>query len=116
MLKVYNTLTRKLEVFKPLKNNKVNLFTCGPTVYSNSHLGHAKTYIQFDIIAKYLRYKGFNLFYLQNITDVDDKIIKRANEGKTDWKTLSRKYEQSYLEDMKNLGVDSINKYARATD
>src|SRR3989338_10594060 len=79
-------------------------------------LGHAKTYTQFDIIVKYLRHKGYKVFYLQNITDVDDKIIKRANEEKTDWKTIARKYEQLYLEDMKNLGVDSINRYARATD
>ncbi len=116
MLKIYNTLSRKLETFKPLKINKVNFFVCGPTVYSDSHLGHAKTYIQFDIIIKYLRYKGCKVFYLQNITDIDDKIINKANQEKTDWKTIARKYEKEYLEDMKNLNVDSVNKYARATD
>lgn len=116
MLKLYNTLTRKLEVFKPIKNNKVNLFVCGPTVYDYSHLGHAKTYIQFDIIVKYLRYKGYKVFYLQNITDIDDKIIKKANEENTDWKTIAKKYEKYYLEDMKSLDINSINKYARATD
>ncbi len=116
MLKVYNTLTRKKEVFKPLKDKEVKFFCCGPTTYDYSHLGHAKTYIQFDIIVKYLRYKGYKVFYLQNITDIDDKIIKKAKEEKTDWKTIARKYEQAYLEDMKNLEVNSINKYARATD
>ena len=116
MLKVYNTLTRKLEVFKPRKNNKINIFCCGPTVYDYSHLGHAKTYVQFDVIVKYLRYKGYKVFYLQNITDIDDKIIKKANEEKIDWKTIAGRYEKEYLEDIKALGVSSVNKYARATD
>src|SRR3989338_6423341 len=115
-LKIYSTLSRKREIFKPIKKNEVNLFVCGPTVYDYAHLGHAKTYTQFDIIVKYLRHKGYKVFYLQNITDIDDKIIKRANEENTDWKEISRRYEQTYLEDMKNLDVNSVNKYARATD
>ena len=82
----------------------------------SAHLGHAKTYVQFDVIVKYLRSKGLKVFYLQNITDIDDKIIKRAEEEKTDWKTVARKFEKAYLEDMKRMGVDSVNKYARATD
>ena len=80
MIKVYNTLTRKKELFKPRQGNRVKLFVCGPTVYDNSHIGHARTYISFDVIARYLKYKGYSVFYLQNITDVDDKIIKRASE------------------------------------
>ncbi|MEK6948341.1 MAG: cysteine--tRNA ligase [Nanoarchaeota archaeon] len=116
MLKVYNTLTRKLEVFKTLKEKEAKFFVCGVTPYDYSHLGHAKTYTQFDIIVKYLKYKGYNVYYLQNITDMDDKIIKKANEQKVDWKDISRKYEKEYIEDMKNLGNDSVNKYARATD
>src|SRR3989344_107623 len=114
MLKIYNTLSRKSETFKP--NEKVKAFVCGPTVYDYAHLGHAKTYIQFDFIIKYLRYKKFNVFYLQNITDIDDKIIKKANEEKIDWKELSRKFEKLYIEDMNSLGIDSVDKYARATD
>src|SRR3989344_5527522 len=114
MLKIYNTLSRKSETFKP--NEKVKAFVCGPTVYDYAHLGHAKTYIQFDFIIKYLRYKKFNVFYLQNITDIDDKIIKKANEEKIDWKELSRKFEKLYIEDMKSLDVVSVDKYARATD
>jgi len=115
-LKLYNTLTRKKENFKPIKGKKVNLFVCGPTVYDDSHLGHAKTYIQFDVIAKYLKWKGYKLFYLQNITDIDDKIINRALKEDIDWKRLKRDYEKSFLEDMKNLNVNSIDKYAKATD
>lgn len=115
-LKVYNTLTRKKEVFEPIHKGKVNLFVCGPTVYDYAHIGNAKTYAQFDLIVKYLRFKGFQVFYLQNITDIDDKIIKRAEENHESWKELSVKYEKIYKEDMESLGIDSVNKYARATD
>jgi len=118
MLKIYNTLSRKKEIFKlrrPGKVRKVNIFVCGPTCYDFSHIGHARTYIVFDMIAKYLREKGYNVFYLQNITDVDDKIIDRAIEEKIFWKDLSRRFEREYLKDMKALNVNSVTKYARAT-
>ncbi|MCR4327384.1 MAG: cysteine--tRNA ligase [Nanoarchaeota archaeon] len=115
-LKIYSTLSRKKETFKPLKGKKVNLFVCGPTVYDYSHLGHAKTYVQFDMIAKSLKFLGYGVFYLQNITDIDDKIIRRSNEQEVPWKELSRKYRDYYFEDMASLGVDSISKYANATD
>ncbi len=115
-LKIYSTLSRKKEIFNPIKKDQVNLFVCGPTVYDYAHLGHAKTYTQFDRIVKYLRYKGYKVFYLQNITDIDDKIIKKANEEKTDWKKIVKKYKEGYFQDMENLGINSINKYANATD
>ena len=115
-IQFYNTLTRKKEVFRPIKSKKVNLFVCGPTVYDFSHIGHAKTYVQFDIIVKYLRYLKYKVFYLQNITDIDDKIIAKAKEEKKDWKIISRKYEEEFLKDMAALGMNSVNKYARATD
>ncbi|MEM5766250.1 MAG: cysteine--tRNA ligase [Candidatus Aenigmatarchaeota archaeon] len=116
MLKIFNTLKRKKEIFKPLEDRKVKMFVCGPTVYDFSHLGHAKTYIQFDMIARYLKYKGFDVFYLQNITDLDDKIIDRAKKEGVDWQTIARKFEDEYHKDMKALNVISVNKYARATD
>lgn len=115
-LKVFNTLTRKKEVFKPLEDKKVKMFVCGPTVYDFSHLGHAKTYIQFDVIVRYLRHKGFNVFYLQNITDLDDKIIDRARQEGVDPQTIARKFEEEYHKDMKALNVISVDKHARATD
>ncbi len=115
-LKFYNTLSRELEEFKPMQDGKVNLFVCGPTVYDYPHLGHGKTYTQFDVLAKYLRYAGYEVFYLQNITDIDDKIINRANELGTSWKELSSKFEEIYKEDMKMLGNTSVSEYARATD
>lgn len=116
MLKLYNTLTRKKERFRPRKDKKVNLFVCGPTVYDCSHLGHARTYIIFDVIVKYLRQKGYDVFYFQNITDIDDKIINRAKERKITPEKLARTFEKEYLKDMKSLKVDSVNKYARATE
>ena len=115
MLKLYNTLTRKKESFTPKKGKKVNLFVCGPTIYDFSHIGHARTYIVFDAFVKYLKQKSFNVFYLQNITDIDDKIIIRAKEKKTTPRKLALLFEKEYLKDMKSLKVSSITKYARAT-
>jgi len=115
MLRVHNTLTRKKEVFKP-KGKNVKFFVCGITPYADSHIGHAKTYVQFDFIVKYLRYRGFDVFYLQNVTDIDDKILVRAKTTKTEWKKISRKFEKAFMANMKALRVDSIDTYARATD
>ncbi len=116
MITVYNTLSRRKEIFKPREGNRVKLFVCGPTVYDNSHIGHARTYISFDVIARYLKYRGYSVFYVQNITDIDDKIIKRARETGEDTLQLARKFEKKYIEDMKSLGVENVNLYARATE
>jgi len=113
---LFNTLSQKKEKFLPRQKKRVNLFVCGPTVYDSSHLGHARTYIIFDVFAKYLKSLKFNVFYLQNITDVDDKVIRRANESGKTTKELSRFFEKEYSNDMKALRVNSVTKYARATD
>ena len=121
-LKVYNTLTRKKEDFKPAEGKQVKLFVCGPTVYDYAHIGHAKTYVQFDVIVKYLRYRGYGVFYLQNVTDMDDKIIQRTKQKHigqmifTDPIKLARHFEKEYHKDMENLDVNSVNKFARATE
>lgn len=115
-LKIYNTLSGKKEVLKPLKNKTINLFVCGPTVYDFSHIGHARTQIVFDCFAKYLKFLGFKVFYLQNITDIDDRIIARSREKGVLPKDLARAFEKEYFKDMKAIGVNSIDKYARATD
>jgi len=115
-MKVYNTLTRKKEELEPMKPGKINMFVCGPTVNGSPHLGHAKTFIQFDFIVKYLRYKGYDVFYLQNITDIDDKIIKKAAEENISWLDVASGYEKEYREMMEALGVDSVTKYANATE
>src|SRR5262252_1553576 len=79
-LMVYNTLSRKQERFKPLHPGRVNMFVCGPTVWDVSHIGHGKTYVAYDMIARYLRKKGLSVFFLLNITDVDDKIMNKARD------------------------------------
>jgi cysteinyl-tRNA synthetase len=109
-------MTGNKEDFQPIHDNRVNLFVCGPTVYDDAHIGHARTYIAFDVVARYLKYKGFSVFYLQNVTDVDDKIIQKAAELGVSPKTLGRKFEQRYLEDMRALRVTNVNYYARATE
>ena len=114
-IKIYNTLTGKKDLLKPKKAKKINLFVCGPTVYDYSHIGHARNYIIFDAFVKYLKVCGFNVFYLQNITDIDDKIIARAKERGVASKDLALAFEAEYLKDMKRLGVNSVTKYARAT-
>jgi cysteinyl-tRNA synthetase len=116
-LKVYNSLTRKKEEFKPLHGKEVKMFVCGQTVYDDAHLGHAKTYVQFDIIARWLRKLGFNVFYVQNITDIEDKIINRAKESSVDPLELSKEYAQRYLEDLDALGVKkNVNLFPKTTD
>lgn len=113
---IYNTLSGEKELFEPIHKNRVNIFVCGPTVYDESHIGHARTYIAFDVIARYLKYRGFSVFYLQNITDVDDKIIRRASELGITPIELARRFEKRYLEDMCALGIHNVNLYARATE
>jgi len=113
-LKLYNTLSRKKEIFKPRKDKKVQMFVCGPTVYDYSHIGHARTYIAFDAITKYLLSIGYDVFYLQNITDLDDKILIRAKEKKMDPLELSREFADIYFEDMKSLNIRRVE-YAFAT-
>ncbi|MFA6189972.1 MAG: cysteine--tRNA ligase [Candidatus Staskawiczbacteria bacterium] len=115
-MKIYNTLSGKKEIVKPIKSKKINLFVCGPTVYDYSHIGHARTYVIFDAFVKYLRAQGFTVFYLQNITDTDDKIIARAREKGVTPKDLAEAFEKEYLKDMKALSVNSVSKYARATN
>jgi cysteinyl-tRNA synthetase len=92
------------------------MFVCGPTVYDVSHIGHGKSYVAYDIIARYLRRKGYSVFFVLNITDIDDKIINRAKENKEDPLKLSERYAQAFYKDMKDLHVDSINLYAKASD
>ena len=114
-MKIFDTLSgKKIELKKSKK--AINLFVCGPTVYDYSHIGHARTYIFFDAFVKYLRSMNFQVYYLQNITDIDDKIINRAREKKATPASVARKFEKEYLSDMKKLKITSVNKYARATE
>lgn len=112
---IHNTLGGENQEFIPEHPKRVNMFVCGPTVYDDSHIGHARTNIFFDVMAKYLRARGYSVFYLQNITDIDDKIIKRANEEGKTYSDVSDFYFEKYLSVMKTLKVNSINYYARAS-
>ncbi|MGB7788982.1 cysteine--tRNA ligase [Methanoregula sp.] len=114
-MELYSTLSRTVEPLVTLHPDRVYLFVCGPTVYDYSHMGHARTYVVFDVLVKYLRWTGKEVFYLQNITDVDDKIINRAKEEGISQNELSRKFETEYLRDMQSLRIDAVSYYARAT-
>ncbi len=116
-LLVYNTLSRQKERFVPINGKKVRMFVCGQTVYDDAHIGHAKNYIDFDIIARWLRHEGYALTYIQNITDVEDKIIARAEETGISAEGLARKYEARFMEDMGAIGVSSgVDMYPRSHD
>ena len=116
MIKVYNSLTRKKEIFKPLKNKQVAFYVCGPTVYGPGHIGHARTYIAFDIIRRYLEYRGYKVKYVMNITDVHDDIIKQADKEGGDIFSLSEKYTGQFLRDQKKLGIKPANVYPKVTE
>lgn len=105
LLRVYNTLTRRLEVFNPRYGKKVQMFVCGQTVQDDAHMGHAKTYTQFDIIVRWLKYTGYDVFYVQNITDVDDKIVNRAQEKNIEPLIFSKRQTTRFLKDMEALGI-----------
>ncbi len=115
-MKLYNTLSKQVEHFTPLRDKVVNFFVCGPTVYDYSHLGHAKTYIQMDTLARFLRSQSYELTFLMNITDIDDKIIARSKENHTSWQDTGKKYEEEFHTDMKSLNVCSVDEYPQATD
>jgi len=115
-LRVYNTLSRSVEAFRPLKDNRVRIFVCGPTVYDQSHVGHARTYLAYDIIVRYLRAKGHSVFYIVNITDIDDKIINRANASGEDPLLLADRFTKEFFRDMEGLGITSVNLYAKASE
>ena len=113
---IYSTLTRSKENLETINKNRINLFVCGPTVYDDAHIGHGRTYISFDTIKRYLEYSGYAVFYIQNITDIDDKIINRSKESGIPAHDIARKFEKRYIEDMTKLNVTGVNLFARATD
>jgi len=115
-VKVYNTLTKQKEEFVPLRDGEVRMYVCGPTVYDYTHLGHARTYIAFDVIRRYLEHKGYTVLMVMNFTDIDDKIIRRANETGEDPNELAEKFMHFFLEDMEALKVKPADVYPRVTE
>ncbi|RLV59344.1 cysteine--tRNA ligase [Parashewanella curva] len=115
MLKIYNSLTRKKEEFTPIRSDKVGMYVCGVTIYDLCHIGHGRTFVSFDMIARYLRYKGYNLDYHRNITDVDDKIIKRANENNESCDALTERLINEMYADFDALNMIRPDLEPRAT-
>ncbi|RJG47779.1 cysteine--tRNA ligase [Motilimonas pumila] len=116
MLKIYNTLTRQKEEFKPLVEGKVGMYVCGVTIYDYCHIGHGRTFVAFDLVARYLRYAGYDLTFVRNITDVDDKIIKRANENGESCDDLTARYTAAMHQDFAALNMIEPDFEPRATE
>ena len=116
MLKIYNTLTRKKEDFKPIEENKVRMYVCGPTVYNYIHIGNARPMIVFDTVRRYFEYKGYDVNYVSNFTDVDDKIIKKAIEEGTTAKEISERYIKEAKADMAGMNVKEATHHPKATE
>src|SRR3989344_2289686 len=115
-LRIYNSLTRQKEEFKPLNGKEVRMYVCGPTVYDLSHIGHARSAVTFDILYRYLKYKGYHVNYTRNYTDIDDKIINRANKDGVAWNEISERYIKAFDEDMAALGVKLPDFRPKATE
>ncbi len=116
MLKVYNTLTNKKEKFVPFQEGKVRMYVCGLTVQNYSHLGHIRSAINYDVIRRYLEYKGYDVIYVQNFTDINEKIVEKAAEEGLSPGELADKYRKAYLEDIENMNIKKADIYCSATE
>lgn len=116
MLKLYNTMTRKKEEFKPITPGEIKIYGCGPTVYNFIHIGNARPICVFDAMRRYMEYRGFKVTYVQNFTDIDDKIIKKAIEEKSDYSTVSKRYIKEYKKDAEGLNVKEASIAPLATE
>ena len=115
-MRIYNTLTRKKEELIPITPGEVKMYACGPTVYNYIHIGNARPICVFDTLRRYLEYRGYKVTFVQNFTDIDDKIIKRANEENTDYKTIAERYIDEYWVDARGLGVRPATIHPKATE
>ena len=115
-LRVYNTLSRTKEAFEPLEPNRVRMYLCGPTVYKPAHIGHLVGPVIFDTIKRYLTYRGFDVTWVINITDVDDKLINKANERGVSMQSLAEEMTADYFENLASMNVDQVDEFPKATD
>ena len=115
-MKIYNTLTRQKEELKPIIPGHIKIYACGPTVYNYIHIGNARPICIFDILRRYLEYRGYQVTFVQNFTDIDDKIIQKAAEEHTDYMTVAQRYIEEYKKDAHGLGVREATIHPRATD
>ena len=116
MLKIYNSLTNQKETFTPIEANKIRMYVCGMTVYDHCHLGHARVMVAFDVVFRYLKASGYDVTYIRNITDIDDKIIARANENGEDFKALTERFIDAMHDDERALGIQPPTAEPKATD
>ena len=115
-MKIYNTLTRKKEEFVPIDKDEVKIYVCGPTVYNYFHIGNARPFVVFDTLRKYLEYRGYNVKFVQNFTDVDDKIINKAREEGVPAGEVSEKYIEEYYKDAASLNVKKATVHPKVTE
>jgi cysteinyl-tRNA synthetase len=115
-IRIYNTMTRKKEELVPREDGKITMYVCGPTVYNYVHIGNARTFLNFDLVRRYLEFRGYDVTFVQNITDVDDKIINKANEEGVTPEALATDYREAFERDMAALGVEPPDIAPRATD
>lgn len=115
-LKIYNTLHRKKELFEPIKDGKVRMYVCGPTVYNYISIGNSRPVVVFNMVRNYLESSGYKVEYIQNITDIEDKIIKKAGEEKVDYRVITERYTKAFLDDVKNLEIGGFTKMPLATE
>ena len=115
-MKIFNTLTRSKEEFKPIEEGKVKIYACGPTVYNFIHIGNARPLCVFDVLRRFLEYIGYDVRFVQNFTDIDDKIIKRANEEGLTYKEVSEKYIEEFWKDVKGMNVREATVHPKATE
>ncbi len=114
-LKIFNTITREKEEFKPIEEGKVGMYTCGPTVYNYAHIGNFRAYMFEDLLRRYLKYKGFQVKQIMNITDIDDKTIRDSQKEGLSLNVFTKKYEDAFFEDLKTLNIESAEEYPAAT-
>ncbi len=116
MLQIYNSLTRRKERFRPIEGGKIRMYVCGMTVYDYCHLGHARVLVAFDVILRYLRARGYQVTYVRNITDIDDRIMVRAADNKESIEALTTRTGDAYKSDMRRLGALAPDFEPRATE
>ncbi|MGB9748571.1 MAG: cysteine--tRNA ligase [Candidatus Woesearchaeota archaeon] len=116
MIKFYNTLTRKLEVFRPLKDKEVGFYSCGPTVYNFAHIGNFRSFVFYDLLKRYLKYRGFKVKHVMNITDVDDKTIRNSKKEGVSLKEFTERYTRYFLEDLKTMNIELPDIMPKATE
>jgi cysteinyl-tRNA synthetase len=115
-MKIYNTLTKNKDEFKPQDDNRVKMYVCGPTVYDYAHIGNLRTYVATDLLRRWLKYNGFTVEEVMNVTDIEDKIIKKSKDEHVSYKDVTQKYEKAFINDLSKLNIELPEKMPHATD